>query len=183
MTTVSIIGTSGRSGNITKETYIKMISTSITYLKSLSLESIILVSGGAAFADHIAVHIFLHKDIYQLNIISLHLDLPCKFDMNTCKFEDNGSSDWKGNPGKVANYYHDRFNAITGGKSYDEICKVINFGAEISVHKGFHARNQYVAKSNYMLAFTFGKNYPEDGGTKHTWDLCKSNKFHISLLK
>jgi len=55
MTTVSIIGTSGRSGNITKETYTKMISASITYLKSLSLESIILVSGGAAFADHIAV--------------------------------------------------------------------------------------------------------------------------------
>jgi hypothetical protein len=154
-----------------------MISASITYLKSLSLDSIILVSGGAAFADHI----FLYKDVYQLNIIKLHLDLPCKFDMNTCKFEDNGSPDWKNNPGKVANYYHDKFNAITKGNSYDEISKVINLGAEISVHKGFHSRNQYVATSEYMLAFTFGKNCPEDGGTKHTWDLCKTNKFHISL--
>ena len=94
MTTVSIIGTSGRAGNITKELYTKMISASVKYLKSLLLDSIILVSGGAAFSDHIAVHLYLHKDQYQLNIISLHLDLPCKFNMNTNKFEDNGNSDW-----------------------------------------------------------------------------------------
>ena len=43
MNTVSIIGTSGKAGNITKELYIKMISATIIYLKSLSLESIILV--------------------------------------------------------------------------------------------------------------------------------------------
>lgn len=29
--------------------------------------------------------------------------------------------------------------------------------AEIHIHKGFHSRNQHVAKSSYMLAFTFGK--------------------------
>lgn len=182
MTTVSIIGTSGRAGNITKEKYIKMIQASIVYLKSLSLESIILVSGGAAFSDHIAVHIFLYKEEYKLNIIGLHLDLPCKFDMDTHKFDDNGNSDWKNNPGKVANYYHDRFNIITSKNSYDDLYKVINLGAEIHIHKGFHSRNQYVAKSEYMLAFTFGKANPEDGGTKHTWDLCKGKKFHISLL-
>ncbi len=181
MTTVSIIGTCGRSGNITKELYIKMIGASITYLKSLSLDSIILVSGGAAFSDHIAVHLYLYKDRYQLNIISLHLDLPCKFDMNTNKFDDNGNSDWKNNPGKVANYYHDKFNIITKNNSYDELCKVINMGAEIHIHDGFHSRNQHVAKSSYTLAFTFGKDYPEDGGTKHTWNVCKNNKFHISL--
>lgn len=181
MNTVSIIGTSGRSGNITKETYIKMISASIIYLKSLSLDSIVLVSGGAAFSDHIAVHIYLHKDEYNLNIIALDLDLPCKFDMITSKFEDNGNSDWKDNPGKVANYYHDKFNYITKSNSYDDLYKVINMGAEIHIHKGFHSRNQYVAKSEYMLAFTFGKNCPEDGGTKHTWYLCKGKKFHISL--
>ena len=45
MTTVSIIGTSGRAGNITKELYTKMISASIIYLKSLKIDDIILVSG------------------------------------------------------------------------------------------------------------------------------------------
>jgi hypothetical protein len=182
MTTVSIIGSSGRAGNITKEKYIKMIQASIIYLRSLSLDFIVLVSGGAAFADHIAVHLYLHKNEYQLNIISLQLDFPCKFDMITKKFEDNGNYDWKENPGKVANYYHDKFNAITGNNSYEELYKVINLGAETHVHKGFHSRNQFVAKSEYMLAFTFGKDFPEDGGTKHTWDLCKGKKFHISLL-
>lgn len=181
MTTVSIIGTSGRAGNISKELYTKMISASITYLKSLALESIVLVSGGAAFSDHIAVHIFLHKDEYQLNIIDLQLDLPCKFDMDTCKFEDNGNSDWKDNPGKVANYYHDKFNIVTNNNSYNDLYKVINMDTKIHLHKGFHSRNQHVAKSDYMLAFTFGKNHPEDGGTKHTWNLCKGKKFHISL--
>jgi len=183
MTTVSIIGTSGRAGNITKELYTKMISASIKYLKSLSLESIILVSGGAAFSDHIAVHIYLHKDDYNLNIISLKLDLPCRFDIDLSKFEDNGNPDWKYNPGKVANYYHDKFNLITNNNSYKDLLQAINLGADIHIHKGFHSRNQYVAKSDYMLAFTFGKNYPEDGGTKHTWDLCKGKKLHISLLK
>jgi hypothetical protein len=182
MTTVSMIGTSGRAGNITKELYLKMISASIIYLKSLSLDSIILVSGGAAFSDHIAVHLYLYKDKYDLNIISLRLDLPCKFDMDLLKFEDNGNSDWKNNPGKVANYYHDKFNIVTNNNSYDELYKVINLKAEIYIHKGFFSRNQYVAKSDYMLAFTFGKDYPEDGGTKHTWDLCKGKKFHLSLL-
>ena len=183
MNTVSIIGTSGRAGNITKELYIKMISATIIYLKSLSLNSIILVSGGAAFSDHIAVHIYLYKDTYNLNIIGLRLDLPCKFDMSTCKFEDTDNSDWKANPEKVSNYYHDKFNNVTNDNSYDELCKVINMEAEIHIHKEFHSRNQYVAKSDYMLAFTFGKNCPEDGGTKHTWDLCKGKKFHISLVK
>lgn len=182
MSTVSIIGTSGRSDNITKELYMKMISASIIYLKSLNLESIILVSGGAAFSDHIAVHLFLYKEDYKLNIIDLKLDLPCQFDMNTHKFEDNGNTDWKKNPGKVANYYHDKFNFITKNNSYDELYKVINNGAKIFIHNGFHSRNQFVAESEYMLAFSFGKNYPEDGGTKHTWNLSKGNKFHISLL-
>ena len=44
MATVSIIGTSGRAGNITKEKYIKMIQASIVYLRSLCLDSIVLVS-------------------------------------------------------------------------------------------------------------------------------------------
>lgn len=102
--------------------------------------------------------------------------------MNTRKFEDNGDQDWKNNPGKVANYHHDNFNIITKNNSYEELYKVINMDTEIHIHKGFHSRNQYVAKSTYMLAFSFGKDYPENGGTKHTWNLCKSKKFHISLL-
>ena len=63
----------------------------------------------------------------------------------------------KYNPGKVANYYHDKFNIITNNNSYEELYKAISIGTEIKIHNGFHSRNQYVAKSEYMLAFTFGK--------------------------
>lgn len=186
MTTVSIIGTSGRAGNVTKKLYENMINAVIIYLKKyVNSQNIILVSGGAAFADHVAIHIYLNKDKYDLsNINELHLHLPCEFDMITHKFYDNGNSDWKNNSGKVANYYHDRFIHITGCDSYEELYNVmtqIDQSVYVKVYNGFHSRNKYVAKSDYVLAFTFGKNYPEDGGTKYTWDLCKGKKFHISL--
>lgn len=116
-----------------------------------------------------------------MNITGLHLDLPCEFDMNLKKFYNNGNDDWKINPGKVANYYHDKFNNVTRANSYDDIYQAITKGAQIKIHKGFHSRNQYVAKSEFVLAFTFGKNNPEKGGTKHTWDLCTGKKFHLSL--
>jgi len=178
MTTVSIIGTAGRSG--TKELYEQMIVAATIYLKSLP-SPLIVVSGGAAFADHVAVHVYLNQSTYNLNITELHLNLPCPFDMEKRRFHDTGVPDWRMNPGKVANYYHDKFNQITSGNSYDEIYEAIQRGAHIHIHSGFHDRNQYVAKSEYVLAFTFGKNEPEDGGTKHTWDLCKGKKYHISL--
>ena len=40
-----------------------------------------------------------------------------------------------------------------------------------------------VAKSDYLIAFTWNKgNVPKDGGTLNTWNKCKNNKIHISLL-
>jgi len=46
---------------------------------------------------------------------------------------------------------------------------------------GFHNRNSQVAKSDYVIAFTWGKEEPEDGGTLDTWNKSKGKKIHISL--
>ena len=101
MTTVSIIGTSGRKESLNLELYKKMILSTKTFLENLNLDYIILVSGGAAWSDHIAVTLFLNRQNYNLNIKELRLYLPCQFDMETKRFYDNGSKDWRVNPGKV----------------------------------------------------------------------------------
>lgn len=47
---------------------------------------------------------------------------------------------------------------------------------------GFHERNEQVAKSDYLIAFSWSEgSSPTEGGTKHTWDLCTNTKIHIPL--
>ena len=86
-------------------------------------------------------------------------------------FYDNGiSQDPFKNPGGTANYYHKKFQNKTGINSLSDI-QVANIeGAElIPVAKGFYARNALVAKSDFILAMTFGKeDEVKEGGTADT---------------
>lgn len=124
-----------------------------------------LVSGGAAWADHVAVKLFLNKKAPNLRLF-----LPAKWDNGT--FHDNGMSNDTAprNPGKIANSYHKAFQMKTLINSLTEIQIAKNEGAElIEVERGFHARNALVAKSDLLLAMTFGdENTVKDGGTAHT---------------
>ena len=59
---------------------------------------------------------------------------------------------------------------------------ISNNKIQTKIHNGFHARNKLVAESDLVIAFTWGKDSPPAGGTKHTWDLAKDKKrIHISL--
>jgi hypothetical protein len=122
-----------------------------------------LVSGGAAFIDHVAVKLFLKKKAPHLRLF-----LPCEWDNGS--FKDNGTDDWKSNPGRTANRLHKAFQTRTQINSLSEIQIVKNKGAElISVAKGFYARNALVAKSDFLLAMTFGNGHEvKEGGTAHT---------------
>lgn len=183
MTTVSIIGTAGRSHqDPTITMYNKMISSAIRYLQSLSGE-IILVSGGAAWSDHVAVHLYLNRQQYALPILGLRLYLPCAFDLITKRYVDTGSSDWRVNPGRISNIYHQQFSNAIGRNSLDELAHVIQDDhVYIEVFNGFHARNSRVAQSEYILAFTWGQNEPEDGGTLDTWNKAKhAKRTHVNL--
>src|SRR6202035_3134051 len=102
---ISIIGPAGKTkdvnnSNLTRTLYFRALE----YLKG-NIEDkvdITLKSGGAAWCDHLAVSLYLESK----NAIKLELALPCNFEND--KFQDNGSTDWRINPGRLANYYHQK---------------------------------------------------------------------------
>ncbi len=56
-------------------------------------------------------------------------------------------------------------------------------GVSFKAHRGFHQRNDQVALSSTVIAFSWSKgdSPPEDGGTRYTWDKAKGKKIHVSL--
>lgn len=167
--TLSIIGTAGRKDDakrLSKKHFEAMCVVAdglIEQCKDINYPISTLVSGGAAWADHVAVTLFLEKKVPHLRLF-----LPCEFIGGS--FRDNGNTDPYKNPGGTANYYHRQFQKNTGINSLTQLQIASAEGAElISVAKGFHARNALVAKSDFLLAMTFGnENQVKDGGTAHT---------------
>lgn len=162
---LSIVGSAGRkddAARLSKNHFQAMCLIAEGLIKQLGENNYPvthLVSGGAAWADHVAVRLFLDKKIKNLRLF-----LPAQW--TGVNFKDNGIDDFTKNPGKVANYYHRKFQLITNINSLVEIQSALVEGAElIPVEKGFYARNTLVAKSDCILAMTFGnKEYIKSGG-------------------
>lgn len=104
---VSIIGfASGkgireRENLLNKETWGEICKTAENYILSnvgLDWSKIHLISGGAAWCDHVAVYLYLKHKESQLT-----LHFPCKWDFDKKQFIDNGLSHWASNPGRTAN--------------------------------------------------------------------------------
>jgi hypothetical protein len=154
--TFSIIGTAGRKDDAAKlskkhfEAMCVVAEGLLEQFKENNYPITHLVSGGAAWADHVAVRLFLdHKAPH------LRLFLPAVWEGGS--YHDTGASDWKINPGGTANHYHRQFQINTNINSLTEIQIAQSEGAElIPVAKGFYARNALVAKSDFLLACTFG---------------------------
>jgi hypothetical protein len=140
-------------------------------------------SGGAAWADHLVVSMFLFG--YTGNI-TLHLPAP----FVDGKYQGEGFK----SAGSTANYYHEMFGKVIGRNTLEQIGDVIAMRASMPerVHiteepasasiGGMFARNAKVAQFDELLAYTFGEgDVPADGGTKDTWDKCQGKKTHISL--
>ncbi len=173
---VAIIGTANPE-NWTKSTFKKMIKQAIIFINDLNVRSITLISGAAAWSDHLVVYLYLKKDKLKLPINGLILHFPCLFNG---KFLDNGEWSWKINPGKTANEYHSKFSKKIDRNSFKDIEKAIQKGAQVIVSDGFHSRNRKVAKAaDYILAF--GESDAPTGGTKYTYDLAKCFKEYIRL--
>lgn len=122
-----------------------------------------LISGGAAYADFVAVKLFLDKKVPNLKVY-----LPSKWECG--RFYDSGIRDSFKNPGGTANYYHKKFQTKTGINSLSQMQIAMHEGAEfIPVEKGFYARNYLVAKeSDFLLAITFGNERElKPGGSAH----------------
>lgn len=167
--TMAIVGTAGRkedSSKLSKKHFEAMCLVAgelVDQITENGYPITHLVSGGAAWADHVAVKLFLDKKVKNLRLF-----LPCEWDNGT--FKDNGIKNPKQNPGGTANFYHKKFQINTRINSLTQIQLAQAEGAElIPVIRGFHARNALVAKSDFLLAMTFGNEHDvKDGGTAHT---------------
>jgi hypothetical protein len=193
MLRLAIIGTAGRSNapqnKMTRALYRAMIDRAIQVIKSIPTPGIILVSGGAAWADHVAVELFIraneHEDI-RSRIEGLELHLPTEFMLETERYFETGARDWRMNPGHSANEYHERFSEKLGkaNQSFHDLATALQSGAKVKIYDGFHQRNTYIATADRILAFSWGTHEPEDGGTKDTWTKAgrmKRPRVHVSL--
>lgn len=175
---VAVIGTAGRDKTkpMSKETWTKMLEDARSRVRATD----VLVSGGAAWADHLAVALFLEG-----RVAGLRLRLPAPL---TAK----GFEGEQGTAGGAANYYHGLFSATLGKNTIAEISAAIKKGAEVSYepagpgYSAMFARNAKVAaEATSVLAYTFGDGaLPVDGGTKNTWDKSKAGeKIHVPIHK
>jgi hypothetical protein len=143
-----------------------------------------LISGGAAWADHLAVHHFIRGCGK-----SLTLALPCEWDATWSRFVDTESPNRNDNPGGIANRYHLAFSRRCGIDSLKEIGIALSKpNCTKLVGKGFHERNTFIALSvDALIAFTFGDGATlKDGGAADTMQkFLKSNgsvgAFHVDL--
>jgi RimJ/RimL family protein N-acetyltransferase len=205
---VSIIGSAGRNEDAPKinaAIYQKMIATSKSIIENdwkLNWEDVTLVSGGAAFSDHLSVTLFQEK---QLSSVKILLYFPCDWDEKEKGFAVLKTTDYRSNPGQYANYLHANFSVKClkpklshkfehSTLSLQELNALYNESVEQNTKKkkeeertvfidtskkGFLQRNSEVAKSEYLIAFTFGaskSNEPRSTGTLDTWN--KHKKYY-----
>lgn len=188
---LGIIGTAGRKQAhrfMTAENYNLMLKESEKIISKFGFKTV--VSGGAAFSDHIAVSLFNNNIVDNLILM-----LPDGFDMDSQEYKI-------GHYGNIANDLHQEFNRQCKINSLQEICKAIENGAiipdKVESSPGFLTRNSWIAETcTHLLAFTSGKalnqtvseigyntniqdNVIKDNGTKDTWRKA-SQKYRIVI--
>ena len=134
-------------------------------------------SGGAAWADHLAVFLFLYG---HADRITLHLPAP----LNDTQFLGQF-----GTAGGAANYYHGLFSRAIDRDTLADVIECARaekcdgtFEPAGSGMSAMFQRNQKVAQCGSMIAYTWGEgDLPADGGTRHTWDRCRGTKVHVPL--
>lgn len=181
--TIGIIGTAGRSKEnpLTLENYEKMIEKAKEFIneKVQDIDEVCFISGGAAWSDHIAVELYLDKDFLKEKRKNIHLYFPCEWDEKQKMFLDNGKFSFKENPGKTANYYHQKFSKIIGKNSFLELDQIQKFSSQVVF--GFFERNTEIAKNSEIL-IAFSQSDQLSPGTLDTWNKSTSNqKFIINI--
>jgi len=156
---VAIIGTAGRGKSLQgldAAMYAKMVAHADKLIAEQTAGHVVhLLSGGAAWADHIAVTLFLS---HRYPMLSLHLPCALAVDNGNYHYNDTGNSDFRMNPGRSSNKYHREFSAAISRNTIREIQEAAAEGAKLHIHKGFFARNDMVAsQADLLIAFTWGQ--------------------------
>lgn len=195
MKTLGIIGTAGRKDDRTRMTqslYKDMCGYAAVFANTYG-GPIKVVSGGAAWADHVGVTLFLRKIVQGLKLC-----LPAEF--KDGQFIEGSN---RFDPGRTSNWYHKQMSQALGHNTLRDIALAAEAGAILHTIPGFKKRNLHVASeaTDYLLAFTFGTHsgtYSQedegwldataaglkDGGTAHTWSKARSAiKEHVALWK
>lgn len=170
---VGIIGTAGRRDDgprLTDRAFGCMLTEARRVLATLPRPHA-LQSGGAAWADHVAVTLFLYGAADDL---FLHLPAPLR---------KLGGFDEAHPDGRIANHYHRAFSEAIQHDTLGDLADAVERGAVVTTSSGFLHRNLLVGRCDFLLAFTFGAGgVPKDGGTKHTWDKSSApRKLHVPL--
>ena len=194
MINVGIIGSAGRGEDLKRlnlEMVTKMRVIALGIINQVrGTSSVCLVSGGAAFSDHIAVDLYFSSLTIEGDrvIDDLLLHLPAPFNKGEFHFLSTSFFD----PGKIANYYHRNVSEkLLGYENRNRSLREIEYIVKCcryTVSQGFKKRNALVVKdSDYLIAFTFGDGARlKDGGTAHTMGLFLRDKnpersFHVDL--
>jgi hypothetical protein len=204
---LGIIGTAGRREDgprMSRLIYKAMAEKAYRLIQAewqLKPSLVQLVSGGAAWSDHLTVDMFLAgakrtKWANRPAFHSLKLHLPAPWDAaNRCYSEVQQGTY---NEGSISNWYHNKFTQRMiehGLKDYNSLARLhrcIQQGQQnrlavtTRVASDFFTRNRFIANDvDYLMAFTWGQGpNPKKGGTLHTWEhaqLSESRKIHVSL--
>ena len=83
----------------------------------------------------------------------------------------------------MANKLHRTFSEKIGEDTLEQIESVCYIGGKLEVHDGFKKRNDKVATSQYLVAFSWSnkEEAPTKGGTLDTWSKCRGRRVHIPL--
>lgn len=178
---LAVIGTAGRDKTRTMD--LPLWRAMCADIRGRVHSSDHLVSGGAAWADHLAVHSFLNG---WCDGLRLFLPAPLVLVRGQWKFEEAGAR----SSGSAANWYHSRFSSAVGVDTLSQIALAHEQGATVecepasSGFAGMFARNKKVARCcNAALAYTFNAGEePADGGTMDTWkQVPPASRVHVDL--
>lgn len=168
MSKISIIGSAGRQGThlrINTELYLHCVNIVLDQLQQFK-GPVCLISGGAAFCDHIAVTLYLKG-----KVDNLHLYLPAQF---------SNDQYTGGKYADTSNYYHRLFSQQIGLNSLHQISLAIQKGAKYTVYQNFASRNRQVAENCQQL-IALGWDTVPTGGTKQTISLCKKPVTYLQI--
>jgi DNA helicase II / ATP-dependent DNA helicase PcrA len=174
---IAIIGTAGRDKDrpMTAVLWRAMVADARSRVRPTDT----VISGGAAWADHLAVRLYLDGAVQHLV-----LHLPAPFDGKQFVGPARKSA------GSAANYYHSLFLTNAGVDGLGDIARAIAKGATVTQqppaegYEAMFARNSLVAgQATSMLAYTFGESSsPADGGTLNTWNGANHmERHHVAL--
>jgi len=164
---IGIIGTAGRgldAKRLTAAHFTAMCEHTEKLLQNhnLGVPDRHFVSGGAAWADHVAVRLFLQGRAAKL---TLHFPTPFYLEGYYCSSPC----------GITANKLHHAFSTAMQCSSRRELAEALDRGATWTTSNGFLSRNRLVGQCDMLIAYTFGTgNQPkEESGSRdarHCWE-------------